>query len=88
MTQEFLSANAESVISLRQPNKTDVQKFGYSGLKLSGEDCGKDLNLLLAYGGIIEVEAKRDGIVCWKQGKNASAEEGQLCRMLLRDQSR
>lgn len=54
MTREFLSANAESVISLRQPNKTDVQELGYSGLKLSGEVCGKDLNLLLAYGGIID----------------------------------
>ena len=54
MTQEFLSANAESVIFLGQPNKTDVQEFGYSGLKLSGEVCGKDLNLLLAYGGITD----------------------------------
>ena len=53
MTREFLSANAESAISLRQPNKTDVQELGYSGLKLS-EVCGNDLNLLLAYGGIID----------------------------------
>ena len=54
MTQEFLSAYVEFIVSLRRPNKIDTQEFEYSSLKLSGEVCDKDLNLLLAYRGIID----------------------------------